>query len=263
MIKLINIKILDNIFRLYLKTKKNLDIENYLLNSEEKGKKISDFFINQTQKGYFFYNPKKFAFLVNKKKIKKTEDLIFIIKSLINFFLIKEKIIFIHGSSVKIKNNGYLFIGPSGIGKTTLLKKLSKWREVEILSDDTAVIYIKNKKVFITSSPFDKKKNIKIVYKKKVEISKIFLLNKSEKNFIKEIPFNKKTIKLYQNLIIYEYLKKTKDIYGLKNQIKLQKEIFTLLEFIKKKQFYQLFLRKDINLNDLKKFLTLSRKSLT
>lgn len=263
MIKLINIKILDNVFILYFISKKNLYIDRFIFNSKEKGKNIFKFFINLSKRGYFFYSPKKFAFLINEKKVKKIEDLIFVIKSLINLFLIKEKIIFIHASSIKIKNKSYLFIGPSGIGKTTLLRKLSKWREVKVLSDDTAVVHIKNKKAFITSSPFDKKKNIKIVHDKQIELSKIFLLNKSEKNIIKKIPLNKRVIKLYQNLIVYEYLKKTKDIYRLKDQIKLQKKIFTLLEFIKKKQFYQLSLRKDINLNDLKKFLILPRNSIS
>lgn len=267
MIKLINIKLLDNVFKIYFKAKKNLDIENYFFHSKRKGKNTVNFFIIQRRKKYLFYSPNRFIFLVGDKEIKKIEDLISIGKSLINFFLIKKRIIFVHASAIKVKNNGYLFVGPSGSGKTTLLKKINKLKEVEILSDDTAVIYIKKKKIFLISSPFDRKKNIKISQNKQVKVSKIFFLNKSKKNMIREIAFNKAVKKLYQNLIIYEYLKKIKDIYGLKNyglknQIKFPNEIFKILDFFKKKEFYQLFLRKDANLNDLKKILTLSRKSL-
>lgn len=262
MIKIITIKLLTHIFKIHYKTKKKLDIEDYFFSSKNKDKATFRFFIIQRRKGYLFYSRNRFIFFVGEKEIKKREDLIFIVKSLINLFLIKKMIIFVHASAIKVKNNGYLFVGPSGVGKTTLLKKINKLKEGEILSDDTAVIYIKKKKVFLISSPFDRKKNIKIIRDKQVEVSKIFFLNKSKENRIKEINFNKAIKKIYQNLIIYAYFKKIKDIYGLKNQIKFKNEVLKILDFFKKKEFYQLLLRRDTNLNDLKKFLTLSRKSL-
>lgn len=114
---------------------------------------------------------------------------IFLFMSII---LAEQKKLPIHGAGIKKEGSGYLFLGESGAGKTTISG--FSGRE-DILSDDSPVIVRENDTFYIYASPysqvnmFDLKGNDH--YLKKTELIKLFFLKKNDRLFIK--PRDKKS----------------------------------------------------------------------
>lgn len=52
----------------------------------------------------------------------------------------KQKCIILHSSFIKSKNKGILFLGPSGIGKTTQAELWNRYREALIINGDIALV---------------------------------------------------------------------------------------------------------------------------
>ena len=93
-----------------------------------------------------------------------------------------EKLILLHASSVMVNGKIFVFMGPEGIGKSTIANISNKHK----LSDDVTTI-INNKNVFqVYPSIFEKKSNISdnIVNAK---LAKIFLLHHSKINRIEKM----------------------------------------------------------------------------
>jgi len=81
----------------------------------------------------------------------------FVLKLVIELNLLQQDILLLHGSSVVIDQKGYGFIGPSGVGKTTLVANLGHDPAKQIYSEDCAVIKKIKNSFWLFSSPFDYK----------------------------------------------------------------------------------------------------------
>jgi|GEM_PF-2015352 len=137
----------------------------------------------------------------------------FVLKAFLEHFLLKKQIILLHGSSY-IKNNGaYVFCGPSGVGKSTVINRVDP---NQVLSGDTAVIKKIGKKFYVYSSPFDGNKHSILQYRRQ-ELKKIFFLHQAKKNKFVELDKNKALPEVIKNDFLYQYLlnKKNKVEYSM------------------------------------------------
>lgn len=104
----------------------------------------------------------------------------------ISLILVEQKKLLIHGAGIKKKDSGYLFLGESGAGKTTIA---SSAKRDDLFSDDSPVIGRENNSFYIYPSPysqvdmFEPKRNDH--YLKKTKLTKLFFLKKNDKLFIK------------------------------------------------------------------------------
>jgi|FLOH01.1.fsa_nt_gi molybdopterin-guanine dinucleotide biosynthesis protein len=91
------------------------------------------------------------------------------IRQALSLYLLEKGLgLVLHGCGIIKNNKGYLFCGPSGVGKTTLVEKTTN---SDILNDDT--IFLRTKDVKMFGTPFSRR-NIQLNKNKKVD--KIFFL---------------------------------------------------------------------------------------
>lgn len=98
----------------------------------------------------------------------------------------------LHGTSIIYDKRGILFLGESGVGKTTIGMLLENSNRI---ADDIAPIVISNGNIWLLSSPW-RHWNTTInsltessYFSRKVKTNKIFLLRKSSKTFIREVKY--------------------------------------------------------------------------
>ncbi len=86
----------------------------------------------------------------------------------------------IHASAFVFENKAILVSGPSGIGKTTLAKRMNNLFGYPILNDDKPLLRIENDLVVVYGSPFSGKEslNFNAVY----PLGKLLFIEKGEKN---------------------------------------------------------------------------------
>ena len=110
----------------------------------------------------------------------------------ISIILAEQKKLLIHGAGIEKKDGGYLFLGESGAGKTTISGFTGRG---DVLSDDSPVIVRKNDIFYIYTSPYSQVNMFDLKdgdhYLKKTELIKLFFLKKNDKLFIK--PRDKKS----------------------------------------------------------------------
>jgi hypothetical protein len=179
--------------------------------------------------------------LLIKKKITQLRFFTYCLSACIEAKLTARNTVFLHASSYFINNKAYLFLGPSGAGKTTIINTVSKNKR---LSNDTSIIIKKNNLFYVFASPFDKNE---IVYKnqKRALLTDIFILNQSDKFEIKELETDAKIKSLLENnyltmnidnlakvRIRYDKLKLIKTLLQLVGNIRIRK-----LNFPKKINF--------------------------
>lgn len=103
----------------------------------------------------------------------------------------------IHGAAIAVNNNGYIFTGSSGVGKTT---HIFKWGlnipDMAIINGDKPFVTIIDQTPFIFSSPWAGKEGL---YKNiSVPLKSIVILERSEENHIEQISFAEAFPVLYQ-----------------------------------------------------------------
>ena len=141
--------------------------------------------------------------------------------------LISNNILFIHASAVILNGKGYIFMGDSGMGKSTIISHVKDG----IYADDTVLIKKVGRRFFIYPSIFDKR-FVHPKLSKPFPVEHIFVLNKSDTNTVTEIPYRQKFTALISN-DIYLSCRDTlpKKFYSLVfdaiNLIKIQKLSFT------------------------------------
>lgn len=118
--------------------------------------------------------------------LKDYETMRFLIKAFVDFFASSFNIMLLHGSSVMIDSQVYIFIGPSGVGKSTIINLLPKKHHY---SDDIAVIKQINNKYYLYNPIFEPV-NPKF-QNQAFPIKKIFVLKQSKENKHKVIRLNK------------------------------------------------------------------------
>lgn len=122
------------------------------------------------------------------------------IKLVLSIIVIKDGGIPFHCSAVTDGNNGFIFTGKSGSGKTTaaILLNLSSYK---LLNDEFNIILPDNESYKIYSTPFTTEKKFKICNNLNTSLSRIFFINKSKKNYIENnlnhIKFNNFLTSIY------------------------------------------------------------------
>ncbi len=69
-------------------------------------------------------------------------------------YLARERGVIIHGCGIKQNDRGFIFVGESGAGKTTMANIWSREPDVEILSDDRTIVRKKNDHFWIYGTPW-------------------------------------------------------------------------------------------------------------
>jgi hypothetical protein len=154
----------------------------------------------------------------------------------------------LHSSGIVYKNKGFLFVGRSGKGKSTLVKNsVSRNEDIKILSDELVGVMVINSSVFTYKSPFwgELKTDIKNfpfeTRNQLFKVDKIFVLNShlKTKNFvIKKLDIETAIIKLLEtNLCLF-------------NNHFLGKKIFSTVEkIVKSAKIYKLDFKKNFEIN--------------
>lgn len=163
-------------------------------------------------------------------------DLLYLTETSIAQALIKNNILLFHASSFEYNKEGYIFCGPGGVGKSTIIKLADK---AVPLSDDTTIIKKEGLKYYIYISPFDKRKCKKIA-ERKVRLKKIFILQKASYTNILPAHADESLKQLINNSLLQYFADKNniKSLYhfciSLSSLIPIQKLYFTKSrEFLK------------------------------
>ena len=88
-----------------------------------------------------------------------------------------------HACGISYRDRGYLFVGQSGAGKSTIADLWQRKSEVKILSDDRIVIRRQNGKLFAYGTPWHGEGKFFSTEKSKLE--RIFFLKQGKKNEVK------------------------------------------------------------------------------
>lgn len=178
--------------------------------------------------------PEKLLIKVNIKKNLLFKDIEWIVRTMIQYNLLKYGVIFIHSSAFFYKNKVYAFLGTSGKGKSTIIKNFSK---NNLLSDDILILKKEKESFFAYQSPFEKKRVNKKI-KKRIKIKKMFLLKQG-----KELVEKKIAIKEVVNYFLADnYIPKLP-------KIKLDGYSELIFNLIKKIEIVSLFFPKKFNKN--------------
>lgn len=142
----------------------------------------------------------------------------------IGFESISYDILLLHGSSFLKKHAAYIFVGPPGIGKTTIIKKIDA---KDRLSNDTTIIKRVGGEFFVYSSPFDKKL---VLYEpqRKIPIKKIYILKQAKKTRVRDLDFSAKFYHILYN-DIYSMGRFGELLGGRKKKLQVKKTFFRLM----------------------------------
>ncbi len=88
--------------------------------------------------------------------------------------------IILHGSGLIFKEKGYLFVGHSDAGKTTLVKIFN--HHAKILNDDRMIVRKENGQFYLYGTPWHG--DLSVVASDRVPLKAIFFLNQAEENRI-------------------------------------------------------------------------------
>ena len=107
-----------------------------------------------------------------------TRNIKFGMSVLLQYLLLEKNVLLMHASSSVHNGRGFLFPGPSGTGKSTMI---SNFRKKDVLSDDIAIIKKIKNEYYLYNSPFDygkyENKNQRMI-----KLTNIFFLEKSGYN---------------------------------------------------------------------------------
>ena len=117
---------------------------------------------------------------------------------------VQKKMIQIHSSLLQYKDEGIVFLGPSGIGKTTQAELWNKYRNASIINGDISFIQEKDEKFYgwgtpwHGSSPYCANTN--------VPIHSLIVLKQSLENSIRELTGFEKVTAVSQNVFYPRWL---------------------------------------------------------
>lgn len=162
-----------------------------------------------------FFNKRKVYCFV-KENIYSFDSMLRVIFSAL---LVKKGGVLVHSSGIINKNFGYLFIGKSGKGKSTIVKNVLS-KKIKILSDELVGMVILNNSVYTFPSPFwgemwREKEKICVEKRKKLfKVRKLFFLSEHCKNteFVKVDNFFAMKSLLSNSLYFFESTKLTKKV---------------------------------------------------
>lgn len=124
----------------------------------------------------------------------------FFFNFIVQLFVLQQDIVLLHASSVEKGQKGYIFSGPSGIGKTTTIKDIEP---THIYSNDVAILKKIRDNYVLLCSPFDR---FFSASKKQIKLEKIFFLRQAKKTSVKDLQSSKGYESLLKNSIFYYFL---------------------------------------------------------
>lgn len=152
----------------------------------------------------------------------------FILTAFLERSLFTNNIFFLHGSSFVKNGVAFVFVGPSGMGKTTIIKNIK--RELR-LSNDTCVIKMSGKSFHIYSSPFDKG-FVTFQPNKFYPLKRVYVLRQGKQDSVKKLSFNRKIAHLIFNSPYFMNYKNIQKIYG--DDAKVAKKLLGLFHVVTK-----------------------------
>lgn len=161
-------------------------------------------------------------------------DIHLVFKYVIGILLDKHHSFILHTSAVLANNKAYLFLGRSGSGKSTIAKLLAK--KYQVLCDDMAFVRREGDKYYFYQTPF-LENNFAKVFPKKLEVKKIFILNKAKNSTVEKINLLQKDI---VNIFIGQILNRPQ-----------KKDILRFINHFKRSFYLCSFSKKDSRINDL------------
>jgi hypothetical protein len=143
--------------------------------------------------------------------------------------------ILLHSSGVKVDKRGYVFSAVSGTGKSTMA---GLWQQTgaQIINDDRLVLIPNDNKIIMTNTPMPYYQD---VYKES-EVSAIFLLKQSPKNYIKPLPGVAGITGLMSNCIQFLY-----------NKEMVQKHLVTITNITKRCPVYEVGFKPTTEITDI------------
>lgn len=139
----------------------------------------------------------------------------------------------VHGASIEIENQGYVFMGPSRSGKSTIAETSG----ANVLNDEISLLSIDKKEVFVQGTPFfgDLKKGANL----KVPVGRLLFLKKDKKTYIESLDSYKQILALLRNVICFHQdFKGFDDIHKVAEKI-LEQCPLQILHFEKNKNFME------------------------
>ena len=127
----------------------------------------------------FYLENKKVAIYTNSKKIDAKD--IFIRPILSHIFSLSNRIL-LHGAGVIFNNKGYLFLGSSGNGKSTISKIFKNNGKTIVLNDDNIVLSHSNGKIVLYGTPWYS--SLEEYSASSSYLNRIFCIHHSAKNTI-------------------------------------------------------------------------------
>lgn len=117
---------------------------------------------------------------------------------------IRYKMVQIHSSVIQYKDNGILFVGPSGVGKTTQAELWMQYRDAEIINGDMAFVQQKGDNFYVWGTPWHGSS----VYCKNTSamVRAIIVLCQDSQNMIHLLSGKKKIESILNNVIYPQWL---------------------------------------------------------
>ncbi len=193
-------------------------LNKYYQNKPAPKKTEVTLFVDVDQKKPFIIKIKNKIGYISYPKYESFDKISFFLKFLLQLFFIKHGVLFLHGSSFVKNGRAYVFCGPSGIGKSTIIKNVKK---KSILSDDIAVLQKKGHQLYVFPSFFERK-FIPSKLSKQTPLESIFVLKQSLKTVKIKLRFPASFEAILSNTILFEYFSINKKGGGLKNSPKNQ-----------------------------------------
>lgn len=99
----------------------------------------------------------------------------------------EHKMLFMHGSAIRYKGKAYIFVAPSGTGKSTHTRL---WKErfgedITVINDDKPFLFFRDGKVYLCGTPWRGKHNIG--QNLEAELGGIIILSRGETNIIQRV----------------------------------------------------------------------------
>lgn len=103
----------------------------------------------------------------------------------------------LHACGIILEKKGLLFVGSSGVGKSTIGGLLKKYRDITVLSDDRIVVRKGEDGFMIYGTPWHG--TLPFSSPQKAELKKIFFLKKADKNEVTPLSLAESSLRLSAN----------------------------------------------------------------
>jgi len=149
-----------------------------------------------------------------------------------SYYLLLNEALLLHSAGMELGGKGFLFVGQSGAGKSTISRLLRNYGE--IYSDDLVAVDLSKEDTQILSTPFRGEETIWVGRQTGTRLVRVFFLIKSDKNEIVPVERGYAVAKLFANS---PFVNSDDEMVDL-----LVERINSLLERV---EFYILRFRKD------------------